>query len=266
MCSFVKSASRRLFLKSKLLNAAVALLVAEREEQRRATERAVNESFPPLQTSALSVQQLQELCRELHLKIDVVDEACYDMEVRVAKTDIESKLLNAAVALLVAEREEQRRATERAVNESFPPLQTSALSVQQLQELCRELHLKIDVVDEACYDMEVRVAKTDIEIQSLTQRVTGLKGLKRSNLKRVKKTADDMLGAYNDPSKLMKADFKVNLKTVERKKEDERREEVTDWRKNVEAMSGMEGRKKLFDTGSFKTLITEQERRTDNND
>ena len=25
------------------------------------------------------------------------------------------------------------------------------------------------------------------------------------------------------------------------------REEVTDWRKNVEAMSGMEGRKKLFD-------------------
>lgn len=27
------------------------------------------------------------------------------------------------------------------------------------------------------------------------------------------------------------------------------REEVTDWRKNVEAMSGMEGRKKLFNAG-----------------
>ena len=26
------------------------------------------------------------------------------------------------------------------------------------------------------------------------------------------------------------------------------KEEVTDWRKNVEAMSGMEGRKKLFNT------------------
>lgn len=25
--------------------------------------------------------------------------------------------------------------------------------------------------------------------------------------------------------------------------------EVSDWRKNVEAMSGMEGRKKMFDTG-----------------
>ena len=27
------------------------------------------------------------------------------------------------------------------------------------------------------------------------------------------------------------------------------KEEVTDWRKNVESMSGMEGRKKLFDAG-----------------
>ncbi len=27
------------------------------------------------------------------------------------------------------------------------------------------------------------------------------------------------------------------------------KEEVADWRKNVEAMSGMEGRKKMFDAG-----------------
>lgn len=29
------------------------------------------------------------------------------------------------------------------------------------------------------------------------------------------------------------------------------KEEVTDWRKNVDAMSGMEGRKKLFDAGQW---------------
>lgn len=29
----------------------------------------------------------------------------------------------------------------------------------------------------------------------------------------------------------------------------EQKEEVTDWRKNVEAMSGMEGRKKIFNAG-----------------
>ncbi|KAJ0029430.1 hypothetical protein NQD34_004427 [Periophthalmus magnuspinnatus] len=100
---------------------------------------------------------------------------------------LKSKLLKKAAALLVAEREEQKRATERAVNERFPPLQFSGLSVQELQELCRDLHHKIDVVDEARYDMEVRVARTDEEIQSMTQRVTELKGIKRPNLKRVKK-------------------------------------------------------------------------------
>ncbi|KAF4079685.1 hypothetical protein AMELA_G00181110 [Ameiurus melas] len=70
--------------------------------------------------------------------------------------------------------------------------------------------------------------------------------MSRPKLKRVKKSADDKLGALTD-TKLMKADFKANLKTV--KKEDEKKEEVTDWRKNVEAMSGMEGRKKLFNAG-----------------
>ncbi|KAB5542261.1 hypothetical protein PDJAM_G00092710 [Pangasius djambal] len=70
--------------------------------------------------------------------------------------------------------------------------------------------------------------------------------MNRPKLKRVKKSADDKLGALTDTMH-MKADFKANLKTV--KKEEEKKEEVTDWRKNVEAMSGMEGRKKLFNAG-----------------
>ncbi|KAM8860627.1 troponin I, slow skeletal muscle-like [Synchiropus picturatus] len=148
--------------------------------------------------------------------------------------------------MLVAEVEEREREKQRVVSESFPSIQPN-LTVQELQELCKELHHKIGVVDEARYDMEVKVARNQMEIQSLSQRVTELKGVKRPDLKRVKKTTDDMLGSYAESSKLMKADFKANLKTV--KKDDEKREEVTDWRKNVEAMSGMEGRKKLFDAG-----------------
>lgn len=58
------------------------------------------------------------------------------------------------------------------------------------------------------------------QIQALNQKIIELKGIKRPSLKRVKKTADDMLGAYTDTSKLMKADFKANLKTV--KKDDEK--------------------------------------------
>lgn len=149
--------------------------------------------------------------------------------------------------MLVVEGEQKKQEKERVVKESFPPLQLSGLSVQELQDLCKELHSKADVVDEARYDLEVKVAKNQTEIETLKQKVISLKGAKRPSLKRVKKTTEDVLGAFTDTSKLMKADFKANLKTV--KKEEEKREEVTDWRKNVEAMSGMEGRKKLFNAG-----------------
>lgn len=109
-----------------------------------------------------------------------------------------------------------------------------------------------------------------------------LKGkMKRPALKRVRISADAMLGALLGSRVKESVDFKANLKTV--KKEEEKvnrtcflivsfpdlepaaslrffpphlptplcwqKEEVTDWRKNVEAMSGMEGRKKLFDAG-----------------
>lgn len=55
---------------------------------------------------------------------------------------------------------------------------------------------------------------------ALNQKIVELKGIKKPNLKRVKKTTDDMLGACTDNSRLMKSDFKANLKTV--KKEDEK--------------------------------------------
>lgn len=56
------------------------------------------------------------------------------------------------------------------------------------------------------------------QIQTLAQKMTELKGAKRPNLKRVKKTTDDMLGT---DAKFMssKADFKANLKTVKKEEE-----------------------------------------------
>nr|XP_057942326.1 troponin I, slow skeletal muscle-like [Doryrhamphus excisus] len=160
---------------------------------------------------------------------------------------LKSMLLRKAASMLTDEGEAKKVEKERVIRECFPSPEISDLSVQDLKELCREIHGKIDVADEARYDMEMKVAKSENEIVSLRQKIVELKGIKRPGLKRVKKSTDDMLGAYSDTSKLMKADFKANLKTV--KKEEEKREEVTDWRKNVEAMSGMEGRKKLFDAG-----------------
>lgn len=82
----------------------------------------------------------------------------------------------------------------------------------------------------------------------MTQKIWEMKGTKqRTKLKRVKKSNDAKLDALTESKMISKADFKANLKTV--KKEEEKKEEVTDWRKNVEAMSGMEGRKKLFNAG-----------------
>ncbi|KAM3869757.1 troponin I, slow skeletal muscle-like [Diretmus argenteus] len=150
--------------------------------------------------------------------------------------------------MLVAEYEERKQEKQSVLSERVPPLKLSGLSVQELQEICKELYENISIVDEARYDMEVKIVKNEQEIGNLSQKIFELKGkMKRPALKRVKISADAMLGALLGSKVKESVDFKANLKTV--KKEEEKKEEVTDWRKNVEAMSGMEGRKKLFDAG-----------------
>ncbi|XP_072520306.1 troponin I, slow skeletal muscle-like [Salminus brasiliensis] len=161
---------------------------------------------------------------------------------------LKTKVLKKASTLLANEKEEKQRERERVLSERVPPLQLSGLSAQELQALCRELHQKIDVVDEERYDIQAKVTKNEKEIADLSHKIFELKGkMKRPALKRVKISADAMLGALLGAKVKESVDFKANLKTV--KKEEEKKEEVTDWRKNVEAMSGMEGRKKLFDAG-----------------
>ncbi|TSK28062.1 Troponin I, slow skeletal muscle [Bagarius yarrelli] len=301
-------------LQGKLLKKAASMLVAEKEQNKRERESALNERVPPLKLSGLSAQELQELCKELHRKIDIVDEAKYDMEIKMSKNETEiqtltqkineikgsmnrsklkrvkksadamlgaltesklsskadfkanlktvkkedekkeevtdwrknTKILKKASSLLVTEKEEKLRERERVLSERVPPLQLSGLSLQELQALCKDLHQKIDQVDEERYDTDIKVNKNDKEIAELSHKIIELKGkMKRPALKRVKISADAMLGALLGAKVKESVDFKANLKTV--KKEEEKKEEVTDWRKNVEAMSGMEGRKKLFD-------------------
>uniref|UniRef100_A0A3Q3X2A4 Uncharacterized protein n=1 Tax=Mola mola TaxID=94237 RepID=A0A3Q3X2A4_MOLML len=159
---------------------------------------------------------------------------------------LKTMMLNMASEMLERDKEEKREEREAALSERLPPLQLSGLSMQDLQTLCKELHRKIDVVDEERYDAGVKVAKNCKEIENLSRKVFEMKGMmKRPTLRKVRFSADAMLGALFGARVKESVDYKANLKTV--KKEDEKKEEVTDWRKNVEAMSGMEGRKKLFD-------------------
>ncbi|XP_051978833.1 troponin I4b, tandem duplicate 3 [Xyrauchen texanus] len=158
---------------------------------------------------------------------------------------LKTKILKKANTLLVEEKEQKKIEREGTLSERVPPLKLSGLSVQDLQNLCKEIHHKIDVVDEERYDVQAKIFKSEKEIADLSHKIFDLKGkMKRPALKRVRVSADAMLGALLGAKHKESIDFKANLKTV--KKEEEKKEEVTDWRKNVDAMSGMEGRKKLF--------------------
>ncbi|KAJ8399591.1 hypothetical protein AAFF_G00410020 [Aldrovandia affinis] len=134
---------------------------------------------------------------------------------------------------------------ERYLAERAPPLSTSNMSFAELQELCRELHAKIDVVDEERYDIEAKVLHNTREIKDLNIKVLDLRGkFKRPNLRRVRVSADAILRSLLGSKHKVSMDLRANLKSV--KKEDTEKErpvEVSDWRKNVEAMSGMEVRR-----------------------
>ncbi|XP_056272001.1 troponin I, slow skeletal muscle-like isoform X1 [Pseudoliparis swirei] len=159
----------------------------------------------------------------------------------------QTKLMKKAVIMVDNEKQERKEERERTLSERVPVLQLSSMSLQDLQKICKELAQKIDGVDEERYDVDSKVKKNSTEIKDLSQKIIELKGKKRPALKRVRVSADAMLGALLGAKVKESVDFKANLKTV--KKEEEKKEEVTDWRKNVDTMSksGMEGRKKLFD-------------------
>ncbi|XP_017261187.1 troponin I, slow skeletal muscle [Kryptolebias marmoratus] len=156
------------------------------------------------------------------------------------------RLLAVATQMLQEEKNQKQKEREATLEERLPPLNLSGLSVQELQDLCKDLHHRIDVVDEERYDISLKVSKNEKEIEDLKLKITEIQSkFKKPHLRRVKISAEDMLSVLLGSRHKESIDFKANLKTV--KKEEEKKEEVTDWRKNVEAMSGMEGRKKLFD-------------------
>nr|XP_003220616.2 PREDICTED: troponin I, slow skeletal muscle isoform X1 [Anolis carolinensis] len=180
---------------------------------------------------------------------------------RKSKITASRKLLLKSLMLAKAKEEweqeqiDKQGEKERYLAERITPLRTSGLSFAQLQDLCRELHEKVDIVDEERYDIEAKCNHNTREIKDLKLKVLDLRGkFKRPPLRRVRVSADAMLRALLGSKHKVSMDLRANLKSV--KKEDTEKErpvEVGDWRKNVEAMSGMEGRKKMFDAAKSPT-------------
>ncbi|OWK56497.1 Troponin I, slow skeletal muscle [Lonchura striata] len=180
---------------------------------------------------------------------------------RKSKITASRKLLLKSLMLAKAKEEwdqeivDKQAEKERYLSERVTPLRTSGLSLSQLQDLCRELHEKVEIVDEERYDIEAKCNHNTREIKDLKIKVLDLRGkFKRPPLRRVRVSADAMLRALLGSKHKVSMDLRANLKSV--KKEDTEKErpvEVGDWRKNVEAMSGMEGRKKMFDAAKSPT-------------
>ncbi|TRZ12944.1 hypothetical protein HGM15179_014165 [Zosterops borbonicus] len=183
------------------------------------------------------------------------------MRERKSKITASRKLLLKSLMLAKAKEEwdqeivDKQAEKERYLSERVTPLHTSGLSLSQLQDLCRELHEKVEIVDEERYDIEAKCNHNTREIKDLKIKVLDLRGkFKRPPLRRVRVSADAMLRALLGSKHKVSMDLRANLKSV--KKEDTEKErpvEVGDWRKNVEAMSGMEGRKKMFDAAKSPT-------------
>ncbi|XP_053305373.1 troponin I, fast skeletal muscle [Spea bombifrons] len=139
---------------------------------------------------------------------------------------------------------------EAYLNEHCPPLSIPH-SMTDLQELCKKLHAKIDVVDEERYDMEVKVQKSSKELEDLNQKIFDLRGkFKRPPLRRVRMSADAMLRALLGSKHKVNMELRANLKQVKKEDTDKEKDlrDVGDWRKNIEEKSGMEGRKKMFES------------------
>uniref|UniRef100_A0A8C7IPQ8 Troponin I type 2a (skeletal, fast), tandem duplicate 1 n=1 Tax=Oncorhynchus kisutch TaxID=8019 RepID=A0A8C7IPQ8_ONCKI len=164
------------------------------------------------------------------------------------------KSLMLAIAKDLLEKEAADLITEKAafIAENCPaPVLSGGLP--ELQEMLKKLAQTIDKVDEDRYDSEAKVKKTDKEIEDLRMKVVEIQGIKKPALKKVRMSADAMLAALLGTKHKASMDFRANLKEV--KKEVKEEEEVSDWHKNVDEQSGMDGRKKKFQSAKITKLV-----------
>ncbi|KAK9516124.1 hypothetical protein VZT92_024078 [Zoarces viviparus] len=162
------------------------------------------------------------------------------------KHHLKSLMLSTAKGLLEEEEKEREEERGRYMADTCPPA-SMPRSMQELQELCREFHHKIDVMDEERYDLDMKVNKANKEIDDLKIKVQDLMGkFKKPVLRKVRMSADAMLKALLGSKHTVNMELRANLKQV--KKEDKELRDVGDWRKNIEDKAGMDGRKKMFES------------------
>ncbi|XP_063053392.1 troponin I, fast skeletal muscle-like [Engraulis encrasicolus] len=156
------------------------------------------------------------------------------------RRDLKSLMLAIAAQRLDQEAADLIASKEAYMNEHCPPLSMPS-GMEELQKLCKDLHAKIDKVDEERYDVDSTVTKGQKAVDDLRISVTDLKGMKKPALKKVRMSADQMLQALLGSKHKVTMDLRSNLKQV---KKEVKVEEAGDWRANIE---DNKDRKKKFE-------------------
>ncbi|XP_051546181.1 troponin I, fast skeletal muscle-like [Myxocyprinus asiaticus] len=168
------------------------------------------------------------------------------------KHSLKSMMLQVAKDLLDSEEIEKKEERKKYMEEHCPALSYPS-SKEELQELCKELHSKINDIDEERYILEHKANMVVSEVKDLNIKIIDLKGkFKKPPLKKVRMSADAMLQALLGSKHKVSMDLRANLKQVKKevKEEDKELRDVGDWRKNIEDKAGMGGRKKMFESES----------------
>lgn len=134
------------------------------------------------------------------------------------KMQLKSLLLSKAKEELQKEAERKMARKKEVLAERIQALPNlNSMNDEDLKQLCREIHSKIDKIDDARYDMEAKVAKNNKEIDDLNQKIFELRGkFKRPPLRRVKMSADQMLKALLGNKHKVTMDLRGNLKTAKK--------------------------------------------------
>uniref|UniRef100_A0A5F8H1Q3 Troponin I, cardiac muscle n=1 Tax=Monodelphis domestica TaxID=13616 RepID=A0A5F8H1Q3_MONDO len=133
------------------------------------------------------------------------------------KLQLKTLMLQIAKQELEREGDDRRGEKGRVLGDRCVPVELAGLGVAELQELCRELHARVDKVDEERYDLEAKVTKNVTEIADLTQKIFDLRGkFKRPALRRVRISADAMMQALLGARAKESLDLRAHLKQVKK--------------------------------------------------
>jgi len=131
---------------------------------------------------------------------------------------LKSLLLQKAKEELQKEAERKAARKKEVLAERIQPLpDLNSMNDEELKQYLREIHAKIDKIDDSRFDMEAKVTKNNKEIDDLNQKIFELRGkFKRPPLRRVKMSADQMLKALLGNKHKVTMDLRGNLKTAKK--------------------------------------------------